>query len=113
MKTWIDPITQLEWQICIQNGLSWKKAIEYAENQGDGWRLPTVKELETLLDRSVYDPAVRQEVPFQSVLYYWSSITFAYYPSDAWYVDFTAGRVDVVYKKYKNCVRCVRDVKSG
>ena len=52
--TWIDPKTNLEWQYESAGEMSWNEALEYAQslslNDKDDWRLPTVLELDTLLD---------------------------------------------------------------
>jgi len=68
------------------------------------WRLPNVKELQSLIHYGVYDPALPNTVgtgkwsngdPFINVqsLYYWSSTTYAYNPSSAWYVHMYYGYV--------------------
>jgi Protein of unknown function (DUF1566) len=65
------------------------------------WRLPTVKELISLLDYSKYDPAINDDMPeFPSdnnVWYagcYWSSTSLTAFPAFAsWFVDFIFGNV--------------------
>ena len=114
--TWKDPKTGLEWQSQSAGAMSWHKALEYAESlvlQGKSdWRLPTVSELETLLDRSVlyYElrPIVRKEVPFRDTLSYWSSTTFKEETNNAWIVMFDGAYVLSYYKSNAYQVRCVR-----
>jgi len=109
MKTWIDPKTSLEWQINPPEPPgAWKGAKNYAESLGDDWRLPTIEELESLLDRSRHDPSIREEVPFQDPLDYWSSITYANDMFYAWCVYFYDGSVSDNYKGEGCYVRCVR-----
>lgn len=79
--TWIDPETGLEWQNESPGRMPWAEAMTYADslslNGKADWRLPTCKELETLLDRSKYRPVMRTEVPFRDTLSYWSSTILA------------------------------------
>ena len=54
--TWKDPKTGLEWQCKSPGKMTWYEAQEYAgslllEGKKD-WRLPTLAELESLLDRT-------------------------------------------------------------
>jgi formylglycine-generating enzyme required for sulfatase activity len=114
--TWEDPKTGLEWQRNSPGKMSWFKAQEYAQSlllagKGD-WRLPSVAELETLLDRSVlYDrvrPMMREEVPFRDTLSYWSSTTFGPDTQSAWIVMFDGAYVLSYYKRNPYQVRCVR-----
>jgi hypothetical protein len=114
--TWKDPETGLEWQCESPGEMTWQKALEYAKSLSlDGkndWRLPTVLELETLLDRSVlyYElrPVMRKEVPFRDTLSYWSSTTFDAETNNAWIVMFDGGYVLSYYKTNAYHIRCVR-----
>lgn len=72
------------------------------------WRLPSVFELETLLDRRRYRPVIRQEVPFQERLSYWSSTTFGPATRNAWIVMFDGAYVLSYSKGNAYQVRCVR-----
>jgi hypothetical protein len=59
-----------------------------------GWRLPSVVELSSLIDRSVSPgPTLPVGHPFVGVLAasYWSAATYAVNPIDAWYVYFGDG----------------------
>jgi hypothetical protein len=118
--TWKDPETGLEWQCQSPGAMSWQKALEYAESLVlDGksdWRLPTVSELETLLDRSVLyfklRPIVRKEVPFRDALSYWSSTTFRDETNNAWIVMFDGAYVLSYYKSNSYYIRCVRGLQK-
>ena len=59
------------------------------------WRLPNVKELQSLIDFGQYFPALPPGHPFSGVQsnYYWSSTTDADNPSDAWFVYLVNGYV--------------------
>jgi len=60
------------------------------------WRLPTRKELQTLLDAAKNNPALPTGHPFINLkaAYYWSSSTYAASSSDAWFVSMLDGIVD-------------------
>ena len=114
--TWTDPQTGLEWQSRSPGKMSWQEALAYAETLClDGkrdWRLPSLSELETLLDRGVlhYElrPIMRKEVPFRDNLSYWSSTTFADHTQSAWIIMFDGAYVLSYYKSNAYHVRCVR-----
>ena len=116
--TWIDPETGLEWQCESPGRMNWHDAQSYAQTLSisgkDDWRLPTASELETLLDRTilldrtVYRPVMREEIPFRDNLSYWSSTTFGSNKNNAWIVMFDGAYVLSYYKTNKYHVRCVR-----
>uniref|UniRef100_A0A6M3KG77 Lcl C-terminal domain-containing protein n=1 Tax=viral metagenome TaxID=1070528 RepID=A0A6M3KG77_9ZZZZ len=93
----------------------WQEAIDYcealniAEYAGHkDWRLPTRRELVSLVDDERWDPAI--DPVFQCFSsYYWSSTPYANYTDYAWYVNFCYG-VDSDYgsKSSSYYVRAVR-----
>jgi len=109
MKTII--IGRLEWQE-EDNGIlrSWEEAMEYAASLGNRWRLPTIKELISLIDYNEFGPACKIKNFCSS--YYWSSSSHAHGSSDAWYVHFGYGIVYSSNKGYHDYVRCVRDIEK-
>ena len=114
--TWKDPKTGLEWQYESPGEMTWHAALEYADSLildgKNDWRLPSVSELETLLDRGVlyYElrPIMREDVPFRDTLSYWSATTFADHTNNAWIVMFDGAYVLSYYKSNAYHVRCVR-----
>ncbi len=96
--------------------MTWYEALEYAESLSlDGkkdWRLPTLAELESLLDRtktrSEGRPPMRQEVHFRDELSYWSSTTFEHDTKTAWILMFNGAYLLSYYKSNLYYVRCVR-----
>lgn len=111
-SVWIDPATGLEWQGESPGEMTWHEAMDYAntlflEGHRD-WRLPSARELETLLDRTRYRPVMREEVPFRDTRSYWSSTTFGDHTSNAWIVMFEGAYVLSYYKSNRYHVRCVR-----
>jgi hypothetical protein len=114
--TWKDLKTGLEWQYESPGAMTWKAALEYADLLSLGgkndWRLPTLSDLETLLDRSVLHyalrPIMREEVPFRDTLSYWTATTFEDHTNNAWIIMFDGAYVLSYYKSNAYHVRCVR-----
>jgi hypothetical protein len=76
--------------------LTWQAALEYCEGLSfaghDDWRLPNVRELQSIVDYGRREEAI--DPIFEAVSHwYWSSSTFAFYPDTAWYVHFGVGDV--------------------
>ena len=110
--TWADLKTGLEWQLESPGRMNWHEGKAYArslclEGKKD-WRLPSLRELESLLDRTHYRPVMRAEIPFQDTLSYWSSTTFGAEGKNAWMVMFGGAYVLSYYKTNKYHIRCVR-----
>jgi hypothetical protein len=105
----LDRLTGLEWWPLadLTGGLvTWEEAFEAVgaldrrDAAGDRWRVPTINELESLVDARTHDPALPRDHPFESPQgAYWSSTTSAYDPdwSMALYLD--KGAVGVGMKK--------------
>jgi len=77
------------------------------------WRLPSKKELITIVDYSIPYPGPTINMtyfPNTKSSDYWSSTTNASSPDSAWVVDFVVGSVSYYYNKYYGYmyVRCVR-----
>ncbi len=116
MLTWIDPQTGLEWQFESPGEMNWHRAVEYAASlaldRKRDWRLPSLAELETLLDRtrarSDGRPFMREEIPFRDDLSYWSRTTFERDTQTAWIVMFDGAYLLSYPKTNLYFVRCVR-----
>lgn len=75
----------------------------------DGWRLPTVEELRSIVDYSRYNPAWDTNVfggKFDD--WYWTSTLCAWDSGAAWCVDSQNGFVGITTKLYTKYVRPVR-----
>jgi hypothetical protein len=111
-ETWMDPETGLEWQCQSPGPMSWHEALHYTRSLAlaghSDWRLPAVRELESLLDRSRYRPEMRPEVPFRDTRSYWSATTFGCDGETAWIVMFDGAYVLSYYKTNRYYVRCLR-----
>ena len=120
-----DHLTGLMWQKSLNTSfMSWYSAIPYCNNlvlwSGgpigsylDDWRLPNIKELQSLIDYGKRHPALPDNHPFTGLLsdYYWSSTTCAI-PYDyihAWVVYFYNGQLhDLLKSDAGRRVWCVR-----
>ena len=73
------------------------------------WRLPTIDELLSIVDRSRHSPAMDTEFFHCEGVWYWSSTPLASSPSDyAWIVNFSNGYASYSGHDYFGFVRAVR-----
>ena len=113
-KVVLDNKPGLMWQQTIPTSTyTWANAVSYCENLEyagyTDWRLPTPKELLTIVDNSKYNPAIDTTYfPNTPSSYFWSSSTLVNDTSSAWYVYFFDGSVGYYNKTYSYNVRCVR-----
>ena len=107
-----------------QNNRSWSNALTATNSLESGycgltdgssagdWRLPNVRELQSLIDYGEYDPALPDGHPFTGVQshYYWSSTTHAVITCAAWRVGLYGG---MVYHDGKSFTYYVWPVRGG
>lgn len=119
-----DSNTGLIWRRCSE-GQTWSggtctgTAAAYGHEQAliqvrvqsgtAGWRLPNVKELTSIADKTrtspTIDPTAFPETPSA---WYWSSTPYVGDSSFAWFVNFVNGTVDQDYRYHSYRVRLVR-----
>ena len=92
-QVWYDALT-------VSNTLSAGNCGLTDGSAAGSWRLPNVRELQSLIDFGQFGPALPVGHPFSGVQFsdYWSSTANAYNPSDAWYVNLGLGSVNVSNK---------------
>jgi hypothetical protein len=110
--TVLDHATGLVWQDdAVGSTMDWASAEAYCQNLTLGdqtdWRLPSIKELRTLVDKSTVNPSIDPTFLSVTSSNYWSSTTYAGDSSYAWFVDFLNGYDFWDYKSYSGYVRCV------
>lgn len=122
-----DNLTGLVWtqNASIFKILPWEDACEACSNLASGeyglsdgsqagdWRLPNVRELQSLIDYGKCGPALPEGHPFVGVasFYYWSSTTYAPFAPDlswGWFVYLGDGVVGADEKSEESYVWCVR-----
>lgn len=107
-----DACTGLMWQQeTTPDTYAWCEGLEYCENLTlaghDDWRLPNVRELQSVVDYSLFDPPI--DPVFGTVSdWYWSSTSYAPGALYAWPVSFVTGGVGIGGKDATLYVRAVR-----
>ncbi len=109
-----DNLTQLVWQKAPNTAvLTWENALAYAENlslaSATDWRLPNIKELQSLNDESVTNPSTNTTFfPTIGVHNYWSSTSLPNQTTKSWYWNTQFGITTYDTKTNTNYVLCVR-----
>jgi len=124
-----DRATDLQWKRCAEGqtwsggtctgtaaGHTWQGALQLAEGASyagkTDWRLPNLKELDSIVEEACYAPAIDLAVfPGTPSDGFWSSSPFASSPDFAWVVSFSYGDGGSV--AYKDVVSHVRLVRGG
>jgi len=111
-----DSKTGLIWQdnSAVKNTkMNWTEAISYCSDlslaRHSDWRLPSIKDLQSIVDISQYNPAIKKG--FKNVNTsdaYWSSSVYVSNTKNAWIVFFRNGYTNGNFKTDGNYVRCVR-----
>jgi len=91
---------------------SWSAAKEYCQDLKlagkSDWRLPSIKELQSIVDIKKKDPAIKEGFKNVASEYYWSSSEYVGDGIGAWSVHFRAGVTYWINKSHEYYVRCVR-----
>jgi hypothetical protein len=108
-----DKSTGLMWQKASSSIMTWEQALAYCEELNHGgytdWRLPTKRQLRSLVDFSRYDPSIDTAYfPDTGSSYYWSSTTDVFNTNSAWSANFYNGNDGRVNKLRFSSVRAVR-----
>ncbi len=101
-----DHLTGLIWQqqaTVAAGKVCWKQALEAVKelsvSRPGNWRLPTINELESLVDAAHHSPALPKEHPFHHLHEgYWSSTTSFFETDWAWVLYLDKGACGVGYK---------------
>lgn len=120
----VDHASGLQWMRCslgqnwngthcagLAERYTWDQANTPPARAGnDGWRLPTVEELQTLVEYRVFNPAINpQAFPNTPPSNFWSSSEAAYDALYAWSVHFANGFSNWRHKRQRFEARLVRD----
>ena len=98
--TWVHPADAFRRPVTWQEALDGVKAMNRkTAGRHTDWRLPNIRELESLVDIYSHSPAMPPNHPFVGIADgYWSSTTSVYEPSYAWVLYTLDGAVGVGYK---------------
>ena len=113
-ETVTDNLTQLIWQKTPFNlAKTWEEALNYSEgitlSGMSDWRLPNIKELQSLNDETVSNPSISQTTfPNIGTKNYWSSTTLPNQTTKAWYWNTQFGITTYDTKTNNNYVLCVK-----
>ncbi len=119
-KTVVDNVTHLTWQQTVAtNGgddgagrSTWANAKTSCATLGGGYRLPTAKELLTLIDFSKTSPAIDTSAgafPDTPSEPFWTATPLrGSPPASAWFIDFSDGYTGNADMTQPSRVRCVR-----
>lgn len=113
--TVLDTKTGLVWQQAVPPALyTWADAKTYCTNNvamlpGSGWRMPSVSELQSIVDDSRSYPAIDLTFfPSTPPNAFWTSSPYPPSAGNAWYVYFANGIASYDLEITPNPVRCVR-----
>ncbi len=117
-QTIYDKTTSLIWQDSKENAklsLTYAKAQNYCSkliiDKNSEFRLPTMNELQTIIDYKNYDPAIVKGFEHVSNDSYWTSTPFADDDKVVWLIHFKKGERYVKDKHYDRYIRCVQTSK--
>ena len=110
-----DELTGLIWQqIPFPDSITWEQALYSADTLNfaghSDWRVPNIKELQSINDESRINPSVNQTF-FSGVTveHFWSSTSLPNQPTKAWYLDMHFGITTYSAKTGRLNLLCVRD----
>jgi len=110
-----DNVTKLQWQDNEDTKTiekNWEDAKSYCSSLSLGgyndWRLPTRKELKSIVDYGKHDPTIDSTFVNVTSCGYWTSIIYASDSSYAWFVVFYDGIDFWISKMEELSIRCVR-----
>ena len=105
----LDRLTGLLWRRSANltpQPATWREALAAVAalnhpGEGNIWRLPTINELEVLVDCAVHSPALPSGHPFVDIQdIYWSSTTSLFEPDWAWALYLEKGATGVGQKRF-------------
>ena len=116
----LDKANAIYWQdtpFSQKSSQDWDDAVAYCHslnlNNLTAWRLPTFKELLSIVDYDRVDPAINPVFSYVQDNTYWTSTDFSATRSRAWTIDFRTGKTYYSYKTTNHAVRCVKDIPAA
>jgi hypothetical protein len=111
--TVLDMRTKLTWQRIVDpTRRNWEAAKAYCAQlplSGGGWRLPSMRELQSLVDQSRFEPAIDPVAfPDTPAVEFWTGNVVSGAPASAWRVTFANGYTYDATATLEFLARCVR-----
>ena len=110
-----DTTTKLLWQDAKDNvdlSITFFEADKYCHKLIIGeykdFRLPTLNELQSIVDYNKYKPAIINGFTYAANETYWSTTPFIEDTSEVWTIHFKKGARSVKGRHYSRYVRCVQ-----
>jgi len=75
------------------------------------WKLPSIKQLQSILDVTQKAPTINQEFKYSSKNNYWSNTSFVTDEQNYWSVDFKTGITSNAEETNTYNVRCIREMR--
>jgi len=87
--------------------ITWEKANNYCSQGNNVWRLPTRRELSSLVNYSSYNPSIDDSFDNTASDYYWTIDTSMRDNNNAWAISFSEGVESTIAKSSSYYVRCI------
>ncbi len=88
---------------------NWQQALRETQAVGNNYRLPNIKELQSIIEESCHTPAVNTKIfPNTSTGWYWSASPNTKLNSEIWMLHFGSGNTYTGDRNIKYYVRAVR-----
>jgi hypothetical protein len=117
-RVFIDKSTSLIWQDHQDNedlSITYYQSENYCANLVVGkyrnFRIPTLIELQSIVDYKNHDPAIKKDFDYVSTEFYWSTTPFADDKKIVWLIHFKKGERTVKDMHYDRHIRCVQNLK--
>lgn len=115
----LDTTTSLLWQdapINKEAAVTYEEANNYCKylkiDKYSDFRLPTLSELQTIIDQKNYKPAILKGFEYTANALYWTSTPFANDETQRWTIDFEKGSRNTKAIYYDRNFRCVARLKK-
>jgi len=115
----LDTTTQLLWQDASINknaSVTYKEARNYCRHlqihKHKNFRLPTLTELQSLVDYSNYKPAILDGFQYVENTTYWTTTPFVDEKDAVWTINFEKGSRSTKAIYYDRHFRCVKKIKK-
>ena len=113
-----DSGTSLLWQdnaTVKKEIFTFAEAKKHCENLVIGeysdFRLPTIYELQTIVDYKNQNPAILNGFKYTASDDVWSSTPYAYRSDSYWTIDFKKGTTEPTSERYSKHIRCVQRIQ--